>query len=474
MSVKGGVLQTICHVRDFVWGTWGKDGWIVYGCTSGPLMRVREGGGIPEPATQLDTLRHETTHGYPEFLPDGKHFTYVTDPPLEPSSVQVRVGSVDGKQGRNLMAVQHAPQCDGRGWLVYMRDRSLLAQRVDASGRKLIGNPVPMLEVPERQGESSDPIVSVGAGVLAYVSEDSRSIGVEWYSRDGKVMSHVMDAMPHTVAPAIAPDGRHVALRRVQGGETWLTSIDLVTKAEIRLTDPERWSSWPIWDAAGNDILFSSTPSGAPMTGEFQIRSMAPDTPDSSRLLATSVPFVCPDAVSQDGRWLIERHETPRMQNDLILLDRERGWAERPLVATPANESCGAILAGGTKLAFMSDVTGRDELYLDDFPQRHKALRLTSDGCGMSVFNRHRFWAAGDALYYLALDACSLHELRLSHAGGRWRAAEDRALFTLPINYHGMCPAPDGSRFLVLRPDGRRPEPALTVVLNWQHGLNSP
>src|SRR5262249_13752821 len=150
------------------------------------------------------------------FLPDGRHFTYVVWPPSGPNSYEVRVGSLDGGPGWRLMSAEHAPRCDGRRWLVFMHDRELMAQRVERSGRRLIGLPIPVPEPRERMGGADDPIVMVAPGVLVYAPEDVRPTVAAWYTRQGLRESVLGELGPHIGYPSICPDGRRAIALGVQ------------------------------------------------------------------------------------------------------------------------------------------------------------------------------------------------------------------------------------------------------------------
>ena len=100
---------------------------------AGPLYRVRESGGEVVPVTVLDEKRQETGHRWPCFLPDGKHFLFVTLPAKQ-GNFDVFVGSIDSKERKFLFAASSAPIYAEPGYLIYMRDNTLVAQRFDAGG----------------------------------------------------------------------------------------------------------------------------------------------------------------------------------------------------------------------------------------------------------------------------------------------------------------------------------------------------
>jgi Tol biopolymer transport system component/predicted Ser/Thr protein kinase len=465
-SLDGGAPQTICTAPHFVSATWGAGHWIVFTTGIGPLLKVKDTGGTPEIATVLDTTRHEVVHGYPWFLPDGRHFTYVAAHSTAPStnSIQAKVGCTDGSAGWDLMLVQHAPVCDGRGWLVFMRDRALLAQRVDRTGRRLLGDPIPMVEIPARAGSSADPIALVAGGTLVYHEMNDKPCDICWYSRAG-VLEQRIAATPFVIAPAVSPDGKRAIMRGVQGGETWLVSVDLTTGEVRRLTSEMEWNSWPTWDASGKKVFYAST-----QGGQQAIKVMDPDHPNTSQLVCTAPEFLEPDRPTPDGRTLITGTETTKgTGDDLVLRDLVHPEKPEPLLATPANESCAAIIGDGKWFVYSSDESGRTELYADQFPGLGHRVRLTRDGCAW--MDRHYFWIARDEIFYASLDRKTLHALRFEVSAAGVRPVSDQALFALPMGFRGECPSPDGRRILMVTSRAAPALTALTLVQNWQQGL---
>jgi eukaryotic-like serine/threonine-protein kinase len=468
LGLGGGIPQTICKAENFAGGAWGTSGWIVFGNRIGPIMRVPDRGGLPEAVTTLDSAYHERGHAFPDFLPDGRHFTFVVDPPRSSSSFDVRVGSVDRARERHLMFAHHAPRGDGRGWLVFARDRALFAQRVDREGRNLIGAPIPMIEAPELRGGASDPLVSLAPAVLAYQAADRRLINLYWCDRNGVPGKFISRLNYQSIAPEISPSVRQAITRRIQGGETWLVSVNLESGAQQRLTSPEEWNSWPIWARESDRVLYAASPGAA---GGFEIREVDPRDPGTFRVILADSMVVGPAAVSRGDKDLFLVRVGPGGDDDICITSMEPGGTPRLYAATAANEYSPAILPDGKSVAFVSDVTGRPEIYLDEFPDRRRATQITGEGCSQPIGLRHLVWSVGSELIYCARDGRTIHSIRLERSGGRWVAREDRALFVLPYDCYGFCPAPDGSRFLVMVAEGFPKAPSVTLVQNWQAEL---
>src|SRR5262249_34165929 len=132
LDIAGGPALTICDA-DGMGGTWSAAGVILFGLPSGSIHRVAASGGTPSPVTRLDPSRHETTHRYPSFLPDGRHFLYyaanLAGAPQDPANL-IRVGSLDSADDRSLLPA-YSNTLYASGHLLYVRDGNLLAQRFD-------------------------------------------------------------------------------------------------------------------------------------------------------------------------------------------------------------------------------------------------------------------------------------------------------------------------------------------------------
>jgi eukaryotic-like serine/threonine-protein kinase len=155
IDVSGGPPETVCELSGVVTmgGSWNRDGVLIFGTLNGPVMRVSAAGGNASPVTALDLSRNGGPHYYPSFLPDGRHFLY--SHPTGPQGGQPFVGSIDDKpqeqSSRQLLSTAmppvYAPAVDATtGYLVFMRENTLLAQAFDPRRLEVIGDPVPVVE----------------------------------------------------------------------------------------------------------------------------------------------------------------------------------------------------------------------------------------------------------------------------------------------------------------------------------------
>jgi TolB protein len=326
-----------------------------------------------------------------------------------------------------------------------------------------------LIDAPERAsaGWQSAP-VSLTSTALIYLPFDPHPVTVFWCDRNG-VRDKSIGRLEHfTVAPEIAPSGSRVITRRPQGGETWLVGVDLESGATQQLTRSEEWNSWPIWATTADRVFYAFSRT---LGNDFEIRSLDPDDPQSVRSVVVDSVRIMPVAVTHADKGLLFVRSTSEINDDIYITELGAAGSPRPYAATTANESDAALLPDGKSAVFVSDATGRPEIYLDDFPDRRHATQLTRDGCSQPWSLRHFVWAVGSELIYCARDGRTIRSMRLERAGGRWVKREDRPLFVLPFGCFGLCPSADGSRFLVIAADGAPSPLSLTLVQNWRSEL---
>ena len=209
VDVAGGPPQKICDAPTAADGTWSPEGVILFdGTGTDPIWRVPASGGVPVVLVKPDASRKETQIGWPEVLPDGRHFLYMAMGDKAPEGMY-RVASLDGKENRPFAPAQSAITYVEPGYLLYLRDRTLVAQRFDAKSVKTTGEPVPLAEGVGTDGVGLARFSVSREGTLVYRTGEINDRMV-WVDRTGRELESVADpAQYHD--PAISPDGRRLA-----------------------------------------------------------------------------------------------------------------------------------------------------------------------------------------------------------------------------------------------------------------------
>jgi len=460
-------------------GTWNRAGVILFGSTSG-LQRVSASGGGTTLLTKIDTAKKESGHGYPQFLPDGNRFLFFADSG-DPNARGVYASSLDHPEQRQLIvrtaakAVYVPPRAPYPGYLLWMQDQTLLAQRFDADLLKLEGDPV---SVAEQVGlNPTNPVRAAfwasEAGLLIYFSNPTLpKRPIAWISRDGKQLGQ---AAPddNFMTLALAPGATRMAVERADatGGQTnrdvWLR--DFERGVMTRLTfDPAR-DSFPVWSPDGKQVAFSSEREG----GVSQIyRKDATGAGQEERLTESPNQKFLLDW-SKDGKYLLYREVNPGTGRDLMALPLQGDKKPIAVVNTPFQESTGAISPDGRWVAFASNDSGHTELYIQAFPgggDGTKGRWQVSNGGAYDV----KWKGDGKELYYESLDG-KIMAAAIQAGAQEIRAETPRVLFAADFqttSLHEFDVTPDGQRFLLIlssRTQGRSEH--LTVVSNWQAAL---
>jgi serine/threonine protein kinase len=452
--------------------SWNRDDVILFGGPDG-LRRILATSGVAEPATRVDPTRRETGHGFPQFLPDGDRFLYFI------ASDDIRVqgvyaGSLSApQQPRQLLRTPsraaYAPARGGQPpYLLWIRDRSLVAQRLDPDSLQLQNDPVTITDDVNVNIYNARPAFSVSdEGVLTYFSGDTfTKRPLAWMTRGRKESS---PAAPDGVYwnVGLAPGADRIAAGVWErDGATGNQNLDVFiweggTKRRVT-TSPARDGS-PVWSPDGTEIVYAS----ARESGVAQIfrRKAAAGAGEDERLTDGS-DYKIPVHWSRDGKYVI--YEAAGDLFALSMLDR-RSIA---VAQTPANERAGSISPNGQWLAFIADYSGRPELYVKPFnpgtPDSSPPTLISRDGAADVKWNRD-----GTELFFLDLRRRVMVVPVQSGPQGTRRAGLPEPLFQadirVPRDDRQFAGTDDDRRFLViLSPVAGDQRQLITVVTNWQ------
>jgi len=476
-DVSGGPPETLCDLPSLaVGGTWSRTGDIIVGQIGGGLLRVRETGGTVSPVTVLDPARKEEFHLLPSFLPDGRHFVYLRVSPGSPETSGSYIGTLDAKPEEQdvtrlmpyAVGLVYVPAADsGPGHLLFMREGTLLAQRFDPARLALAGNPVP---VAERVGSFRDGgFFSASANDrLIYRTVDA-DFQLAWFDRQGTLSGRVSEAGGFGGA-ALSPDGLRVVASRTNPQDASKTDLWLLDlsggSATTRFTFGAGLAESPVWSQDGTRIAFT-------FDKRFVRQRLASGAgAETTTLQSVAGGGVTANGWSPDGRFLLYTSiETMATKEDLWVLPSD-GRKPVPFVQTAFNEEQGRFSADGRWVAYVSNESGANEVYVRAFSTDFSSGSASAGG---NVLVSHgggtapRWRGDGRELFYLAPDG-KMMAAEIS-AGQEFRAGVPAPLFqTSPGTIVGDATA-DGRRFLLVTPTGHAATTPFTVVLNWTAGL---
>jgi eukaryotic-like serine/threonine-protein kinase len=463
IDIAGGPPQKICDAPSGSDGTWSPEGVILYdGRGNDPIHRVSAAGGTPVAAIKPDPAKKIAQTGWPEFLPDGKHFLYMAMAPKAEDSVY-RIGSLDSSDSTVLAPAQTLITYAPPGYLLFVRDRTLVAQPFDAKALKTTGEPVPLAE---KIGIDTVGLARFSVsreGTLAYRTGESGT-RLLWVDRNGKELETAGE-VGDSREPALSPRGDRIAfdLNDASNGSGDIWVRDLGRGVNSRLTFGAGDEFAPVWSPDGNRIVYS-----VDHNGPADLLEKAADGTGEEKEIFKSDDFKLATDWSRDGRYVAVQVRTKDAGWDLWALPTFGDGKPFLVLRTPFNEAGGVFSPDGRFIAYMSNESGRQDVYVRSFPGPGGKWQVSTAG------GSEPHWSAdGKEIFYRATDqkvmAVDVKEGAALEAGvpkalflGRFQPGTARNRFV---------PAPDGQRFLLVAPLGRDAMAPTTVVLNWYAGL---
>jgi len=467
IDADGGVPQTITSIIAGTAAAWGDAGTILFSGrmarTISPsptgLLRVNAAGGesdiVTRPAAQ------STSHQYPQFLPDRRQFLFFASGDDEVRGVYL--GSLDSTETTRLVASDSQGAYLPTGWLLFVRQGALQAQRVDIGRRTVTGEPITVTDSVAFDAMTGSAALSTSeAAVFAYRSGRGPVNQLVWFDRLGRPLGTFRSLEEAGVSdPALSPDARRIVAERTVRNETTLWLLD--PSHQVLFTRPAagRIARYPIWSPSADRIAFASIRSASV---QFFTQATA-GTSDGQLLLETSAGAL--SDWSPDGRFLLYFAPDPKTGTDIWVLPQDT-HVPQVFLATAANEMWGQFSPDGRWIAYQSNETGRFEIYVRPFPGPGSPIPISTGG---GVYAR---WShKGDELYYVAPDATMMavpvQRTPTLSAGAPVALFKTRRVGG-GVNVIGRGPqysvAPDG-RFLINVEPESPPRP-ITLVMNWK------
>jgi eukaryotic-like serine/threonine-protein kinase len=397
VSVSGGAALTLGDAANPRGASWGSQGMIAFAPTQASvLLQVSDAGGAAQPLTRLD--KGENSNRWPEFLPGGKAvlFTAGTAVPAIFTNAQVAVQSVGTGERQNLIQGGTLPRYAPSGHLVYAQGGTVMAVPFDPQRLTATGAAVPVLEGVLQSTLTGAAQYSFSAtGSLVYVPGGVQGAQrrLVWVSRKGAEQPLAAPARAY-VFPRLSPDGRRVAVGIVeQESQVWL--YDLSRETLTRFMFEGNQNSNPTWTPDGKRIAFQSNKEG-PQNVFWQLA----DGSGGLERLTTSEYSNNPSSWSPDGQLLAFTEINPATGNDIWVL-RMGDRKAQLFLRTPFNEVVPQFSPDGHWLAYISDGTGRYEIYVQPYPGPGGKWQISTEGGTEPAWNRNGrelFYRSGDKM----------------------------------------------------------------------------
>src|SRR5687768_8328742 len=366
IDASAGPAQSLADAStDTRGGTWAPDGTIIFAPnTLTPLMRVASSGGTASELTKLDASIAQTSHRWPTMLPDGRHFLFFgRGGPVERQGIYV--ASLDDPTPKlilvsNVMGAY--TQAEGVGYLLFIRERALMAQRFDADRLELSGEAVPLLQgvlaFPGEVGPTGYAAFSVSAGNLLYRTGDQQSTRLTWHDRTGKPLEAINEPAGYH-EPSLSKDGTKVLYGRNDGsGPQDVFLQDLSRGTSTRLTFDPASDSAALLSPDGAQVVFFSN-RGATQGLYRKSASGA----GSDEVIFTDTSGVYPDSWSSDGRYIIyDKNGGPQTKVDLWVLPITGDKKPFPYLVTEFEEAHAQFSPDSRWVAYASTESGKAEI----------------------------------------------------------------------------------------------------------------
>jgi serine/threonine-protein kinase len=459
---------------------WGKDGFLYeVGSYSGlrGLMRVPASGGVPTEVTVIDTASHAQAYLYPVLLPNGRGVVFsVWYGPTRLSESDIAVADFKTGKPRVLLRGLRARYTASGQLLVVRADGSLVAVPFDQDRLEMTGPAVPVLTGIVTNSYLADFDISDG-GTLVYFAgaplDVHQNVQPMWVSREGRpsaIDSAWTFDRPFNGGLSLSPDGHRLALA-IAGDRTadiWIKQLD--HGPLTRLTSEEFLKYRPVWTPDGQSVTYLVDPGN---NNASIYRKRADGGAPAEKLLASS--HALAEALwSRDGQWLVVRNTLP--SRDILGLHPGTDSVPVPLVASPKFEERAATLSpDGRFIAYQSDESGRDEIYVRPFPKTDGGRWQVSTAGG-----EEPLWSRGGREIFYRNRSAQMMSVPVAISPA-FSAGPPRVLFSTagyaksPGN-RAYDVTPDDQRFVMLRlvVDSAAPPPAqLVFVDNWLRELDT-
>ena len=467
IAVSGGPATTLTSGGrgNPVGATWGPDDTILFGTVQNPLMKVSAAGGDAQPATVLQP--GELFHSWPQVLPGGKGILFTVAVGTTPDNNQIAVQPPGSSEHKVVLRGGTHARYVSTGHLVFSRASTLMTVPFDLERLELRGTPSPVVEGVMGAPSGAAQFSVSDTGSLAYLAGAAQSgdLALVWVDRRGVAQPLPAPLRPYR-GPRLSPDGRQIAVGI--GNDIWIYNVVRDTLTRLTFEGSNAGTS-ALWTPDGQRIVFPSARSG----GAANLFWKPSDGSGvEERLTAAKNPQRA-GSFLPDGRTEIYSEADPKTGADLWVLPLEGDRKPYPFLQTPFAEDAPRVSPDGRWVAYSSDESGRNEVYVRPFPGPGGKWQVSTDGGSEAEWSRK-----GNELFYrsgaqkekmMAVDV---------QTQPTFIAGKPRLLFQGAYVANGGVGAwysvsGDGQRFLMMKASDQ-PQSSLTqinIVLNWLEEL---
>ena len=457
-DLSGGTPVALCRVYSGgASPVWTADGRILFGTQQG-LMQVADSGGTPTPLTKVDVSLGETRHSTPQILPGGRLLYFAQNAKTENSAVYVAPLSDPSKRALVTHSADpflYAPGGDGKEYLLTGTEQAVVAR--EFSSKKLTVGP-PRTVVTQVSSQPILPVAMSSGGLLLYAG-GPKGGRFRWVDRAGKTIDVLSEPDSYT-SFRLSPDGKRFVATRGEGGPAnslWVMAMDRRVFSLFTPKSPLAVNQAAVWSNDGQTVLFNQ--------GGLVFRKNITASGEGERIADWGLRRVC----DWSGGYVLYERYDPETKRDLwvapLTADGRltEGAQPKPYLHGTFSEWHGRFSPEPSArwVAYQSDETGRNEIYIASFPDARRRLQVTSGG---GTFPQ---WGAdGRELFYLSGEGM-LTVVGLRNGSEGLELSSPQSLFPMAARSYIASPfeiAPDGKRILVNEAEQNT---ELDVVVNW-------
>jgi len=464
IELTGGEPMTVCQAINPRGGSWSINDEIIFTEDyQAPILLVPAAGGVPKQITTLDTTRKEGSHRFPYFLPDGKHFLYLIRTISESGEAEgdaIYVSSVDGSV-KKMIVRSSTNAMYANGHVIFMQNRTVMAQRFDPDALTLSGDPFIVQEGVINDFSWNLAMYSVSQNGILISQQGKLSSGapVLIYSPEGKLLRS-LGGPDEVNTPRFSPDGRSLALwlYDTKSKKTNIWIYDVLTGTKTRLTNGTEGEFSPIWSPDGNRILFSGR-----FVNSKLYETSVKRTSERKKFYDSEEKLLTMDW-SWDGKRILVLKANANVNNsDIFWIDAEKKDALHPIIATQYDEVDARFSPDGNWVSYISNESGEYDLYVVSVTdgQTWKVDENVQSGARWTASGKELFYGKGQMIIRAAV----------SIASGDIVGVTKRAEFSVPLTTIAFDVSRDGKQIAFIRAfeADELKYPPVSMKLFWQN-----
>ncbi len=475
ISLDAGAPLPICDAANGRGGSWSINGTIVFSPTpTGGLFEVPSSGGKPKQIIKSDTSNPNQSLRWACFLPDGNHFLYSTENSASGSSPNDRIflsALDDSKSVKLITASSNCQYADG--FLLFVRQSILLAQKFNPDKLKLEGEAMPVAEnVQYYDVRISGAFAASQNGKLVYLEGNQNNQSLALLNKNGNVIKKISGMKPYFDA-SFSPGGNRIVSDLYDPNEKkyniWV--YDLNRGNWTRLTF-DKADIFPFWTGNGKQITYASN-----VNGTFNPYIMNADGSGNKEQIYKSNFSNVTTEISPDGKYILFtaiNYANPKSGLDILLLQPGQAKKPAPILATNFNESFGRFSPNLKWISYQSDESGKFQVYVIPFNSNNPSGTNAKWQISVNGGIYPKWMNKGKSIYFITPDnkimGVDINENGSSLSPGKpylvFKPHNTKVFKIFDINK-------EGTEITATIPNGKSNQATITLVENWEKEVES-